>query len=262
MPPEPRLALSLRDRRLWLPLLLLLVLAAALRILPLHHEALSGDEVFSRRIVTQSGVAGLAGCPSGPRASAPLYAVLKGTTELWGTGALALRVVSLVCGLLALPVIVLLGNKLPGSRWSGLLAAACVAVGRYDIFYSQEARSYALYTLVVLLLALWLAHLTEQDLRWPFWAMGCGLMTVLVYTHYVGGIFVSLAIVSVWLSRVSLAAKLRTLGCGVVALLIFLPWILGEIGIYRAKHGLGETLTGRATQAFTICASSGQLHSG
>ncbi len=250
MPPQPSNTLPLRDRRLWLPLLLLILLAAALRLLPLAHEALNGDEMFSRRIVVEPLATSWYDIREDLVHPPLYYLVLKSTTYLWGAGPLGLRLVSLVAGLLTLPVLVLLGNRLPGARWSGLLAAACVAVGRFDLFYSQEARSYALYTLFVLLLVLWLAHLRDSPHSLAFWALGCGLMTVLVYTHYVGGVFVALAILAVLLSSVPVATRLRTLACGVVALLLFLPWLLGEIGVLHAKHGIGQNLDWQGHPAF------------
>lgn len=234
---------ALRDRRLWPFLILIVLIAAALRLLPLPHEALSGDELFSRRMVVEPAMQGWQDVRVDLVHPPLYYIVLKAATGVWGSGVWGLRMLSVVCGLLTLPLLAVLGDKLPGARWSGLLAAACVAVGRSDLYYSQEARSYAMYTFCVLLLLLWMTGLEDSERRRPgYWLLGCGLMTVLVYTHYVGGVFVALAVFSVLISRVPRSSKLRVLGCGVGALLLFLPWLLGEAGVYRAKHGIGENL--------------------
>lgn len=242
---------SLRERRVWFPLLCLVLLAAALRFLPLTHEALSGDELFSRHVVMQSPARGWQEVQQDLVHPPLYYMILKLSTGLWGASALGLRMLSLISGLLALPVLVITGSRLPGARWTGLLAAACVAVGRSHVFYSEEARSYTLYTLVVLLLALWMSYLDDPSPRQArFWIVGFGLMTALLYIHYVGGVFVALALISVLLSGVSRPLKLRVTGCALAAFVCFAPWLLGEVEVYRNKRGLGGNLDWQGHPSF------------
>ena len=227
---------------LWAPLLLLLLLAAALRILPLPHEALSGDEIFSHGIAIEPLPAAWHDIREDLVHPPLFYLLLKAGTAVWGAGVTGLRVLSLVFGLLALPLLVWLGTRLPGARWCGLLAAACVAVGRYDLFYSQEARSYAFYTVLVLLLVLWFETATRTPDRPALWAAGVVLMTALVYTHYVGGVYVALLVLAASLSDLCGRVKRRVFGCAFLALLLFLPWLWTEASVFRSKHGLGDNL--------------------
>lgn len=229
-------------RRLWIPLLFLLVLAAALRILPLPHEALGGDEIFSRHIVTESLPVAWHDIREDLVHPPLYYLLLKACTTVWGAGATGLRVFSIFFGLLTLPLLVLVGSRLPGARWCGLLAAACAAVGRYDLFYSQEARSYAFYTALVLLLMLWLEAVLRAPQRLWLWIAGGLLMTTLVYTHYVGGVYVALLVLAVLLSRERPREKAGVFACGVVALVLFLPWLVTEASVFKAKHGLADNL--------------------
>ncbi|MGI4827017.1 MAG: glycosyltransferase family 39 protein [Janthinobacterium lividum] len=225
-----------------MPLLLLLLLAAALRLLPLPHEALSGDEIFSHHIVTESLPVAWHDIREDLVHPPLYYLLLKASTTLWGAGAIGLRVFSILFGLLTLPLLVLVGSRLPGERWCGLLAAACVAVGRYDLFYSQEARSYAFYTALVLLLVLWLEAIVKAPQKGGLWIAGGLLMTALVYTHYVGGVYVALLVLAVLLSRERPREKLAVFGCGFAALLLFLPWLWTEASVFRSKHGLADNL--------------------
>ncbi len=238
---SPRLS----QRTELLILLLIVLVAAALRWVPLHREALGGDELFSWRMAREP-------LPASWRdirldlVHPPLYYLLvKGVTSIGGAGMIALRLLSLLCGLATVPLIAVLGRRLPGARWSGLLAAALVAVGRSDIFYSQEARSYALYALLVVLLALWVGAVSERPERQKLpelWAAGLVLMTALVYTHYVAAVYVALAVVTLLVCRNDAKTKLRAVGCGAVAALLFVPWLWGELGVYHAKHGIGDNL--------------------
>jgi uncharacterized membrane protein len=77
----------------------------------------------------------------------PLYYALAWVwTQLTGTGPWGLRSLSALAGVATIPVAYLVGRELRGAR-TGLLAAALVAVNPMLIWYSQEARAYALLAL-------------------------------------------------------------------------------------------------------------------
>ena len=74
----------------------------------------------------------------------PLYYVLAWAwSKLFGTGAVGLRSLSALFGAATIPIAYLIGRELL-SRRAGLIAAALVALNPMLIWYSQEARSYAL----------------------------------------------------------------------------------------------------------------------
>ncbi len=79
--------------------------------------------------------------------SPPLYYSLAWLwSKLFGTGEVGLRSLSAVFGTLTVPAAYLAARELV-SRRAGLIAAGLVALNPYLIWYSQEARSYALYAL-------------------------------------------------------------------------------------------------------------------
>jgi mannosyltransferase len=81
----------------------------------------------------------------------PLYYMLaRAWVLVFGTGEVGLRALSALLGTLTIPVVYAIGATL-GSRRAGLIAAALTAVSPALVWYSQEARSYAL---VILLSAL------------------------------------------------------------------------------------------------------------
>ena len=74
----------------------------------------------------------------------PLYYALAWLwTQVTGTGEFGLRSLSALAGVATVPVAYLLGAELRGRR-AGLVAAALVAVNPMLLWYSQEARAYAL----------------------------------------------------------------------------------------------------------------------
>lgn len=87
----------------------------------------------------------------------PLYFIVM---NLWvraaGLSETALRLPSALFGVAAVAVIYLVGRDLFGDRRVGLIAALLLAFSRYHIAYSQEARTYSLMFLLMLL-AMWFA---------------------------------------------------------------------------------------------------------
>ncbi len=231
-----------RSYWLYLAVVLLIFLGAGFRLIPLGHEALTGDELFSRRVVLQSLPAGYAEVRDDLVHPPLYYLLLKAATSIWGAGALGLRSLSLLCGIASIGLIALLGRRLPGSRWCGLLAAVGLAVGRYHVFYSQEARSYALYTMLVLLLVLWIEAISRRQRSPQLWLTGAGLMLLLVYTHYVGSLYVMAAVLALLACKVEQRTKVLAVAAATTAGLLFTPWLLTVSTVYKQKHGIGGNL--------------------
>jgi hypothetical protein len=219
-----------------------MLIGAGFRLVSLRHEALNGDELFSRRVVLQPLPLAYEEVRN-DLVHPPLYYLsLKAGTAAWGTGAMGLRLLSLVFGIATIGLVALLGSRLPGSRWSGLLAAAGVAVGRYDVFYSQEARSYAMYTFLVVLLVLWVAAISKRQRDARLWLAGLTLMVAVLYTHYVGSLYILSAVLALLVCRLESRTKILAVVSGAVTLLLFTPWLAAVAGVYKQKHGVGENL--------------------
>jgi uncharacterized membrane protein len=81
------------------------------------------------------------------------YILLHWWTQCFGTSEAALRGLSVLFGVLALPLMYLLGSALLGTR-AGLAAAWMLAVSHFHVYYSQEARNYTL----VVFCSVWSMH--------------------------------------------------------------------------------------------------------
>jgi mannosyltransferase len=250
--PEQSLRLCWSRQKLLL-LFLILIAGTAFRFASLPHEALEGDELFSRRVVLLSLAPELEAIRTDLVHPPLYYLLMQGTTKVWGAGAVGVRLFSLLCGIASIPLIALLGCTLPGSRYAGLLAAALLALNQTHIFYSQEARSYAWYALLVMLLYLWVWRITDASAKAPSmkdWVAGTILMTALVYTHYVGAIYVACAVAAVWLSGTAVSRRIASLECAAIAAVCFVPWIVAIAAVYKAKHGIGENLNWQGHPGF------------
>ena len=115
----------------------------------------------------------------------PLFFVLeKIVLRFSGSSEPAARMLSVVSGTLGIWAIYLLGKEFY-SRRLGLIAAAFTCINFYSIYYSQEARPYALVTLFATLSFLFLVRFIKTLKRKDciFYAVFTLLM---LYTHYFG----------------------------------------------------------------------------
>jgi mannosyltransferase len=149
-----REAVRARSRTFWI-VAGLTVLAAVLRFATLGVQAYHHDEIVTASRVLRDGFWHAMEAVGFSESAPPLYYALAWVwTQLTGTGEVGLRSVSALAGVATVPVAYLLGAELRGRR-AGIVAAALVAVNPMLLWYSQEARSYALLALLTALAALY-----------------------------------------------------------------------------------------------------------
>jgi mannosyltransferase len=135
-----------RSRAFWI-LAGLTVLGAALRFSTLGFQSYHHDEIVTASRVLRVGFGHAMDAVGFSESAPPLYYALAWAwTQVAGTGEWGLRSLSALAGVLTIPVAYLVGRELRGRR-VGLLAAALVAFNPMLLWYSQEARAYALMAL-------------------------------------------------------------------------------------------------------------------
>ena len=76
------------------------------------------------------------------------YIILKYWSNIFGTSEIALRIPSIIFGIITVYIIYLIGKKLFDKK-VGLLSSLLLATSGLHIYYSQEARMYSLATMLV-----------------------------------------------------------------------------------------------------------------
>lgn len=187
-----------RPRSFALPAVLagLIGAAAVLRFASLGVQSYHHDEVITAMRVLPGGLSHLFHEVRVSESNPPLYYLLAwGWAKAFGLGEVGLRSLSALLGVAVVPVAYLIGREL-SSRRTGLVLAAFVAFNPMLIWYSQEARSYALLIFCgALSLYFFLRALDrgeERDL-W-FWALSSALA---LGSHYFA--FFLVAIEAAWL---------------------------------------------------------------
>ncbi len=139
-----------RDRRIaalvpWWPLLAILLLAAALRLSTLGLQSFWYDEAFTPVHVLRASLDATLHNVVHTENTPPLWYVLEwGFSRVLGTGVVALRLLSALAGIATVAVAWAIGSKLAGRR-AAIVTATLVAVNPLFVWYSQEARAYALF---------------------------------------------------------------------------------------------------------------------
>ncbi len=248
-PPSIRLALRtpLMKRSLYLPLsaavILVLVTALFLRLAPISSESVDGDELFSRRVAL-SGASQAMNLIREDMVHPPLYYLLLKATLPDGRPATALdiRVLSLATGMASIAVLIVIGFAAPPLRGPSILAAFLLALNRMHIFYSQQARSYALFCFLVGALLLWCLFMDRYGQTWVYWLAGISLMITLLYTHYYGAFYCAAVVAPVLFGSFPRGLKIKAAVASALAFAAFLPWVWLEIAVYREKSGLSSNL--------------------
>lgn len=138
----------------WLPLAALTLLAAALRLPTLGSQSLWYDEAFTPVHVLHASLGATLHSVAHTENSPPVWYVLEWAfTQVLGTGEVALRLLSALAGIATVPIAWAVGRELAGRR-AALATALFVAVNPLLVWYSQEARVYALFVFTAAL-ALW-----------------------------------------------------------------------------------------------------------
>ncbi len=167
----------------WWPLLALTALAAALRLSTLNLQSFWFDEAFTPVHVLRASLFSTLREVSHTESTPPLWYVLAwADSRVFGTGEIALRLPSALAGIATVPVAWAIGRELSGRRVA-IVCAALVAVNPLFVWYSQEARSYALFILMSSLVILCFLRAIDEPTSKRMWAFALtGSLAML--SHY------------------------------------------------------------------------------
>ncbi len=159
-----------------------LTLAAfVLRLNHLTFESFWLDEADSVRIAS-APIAELISRLTQVGENGPLYhLILRPWMSLTGTGEFAVRFLSLLAGVLTVPVFGALGTRL-GTRRLGLITATLGLISSFLVYYSQEAKMYSIVVLLSALSGYLLVRAFDEN-RKRLWLAFLAITSLAMYTH-------------------------------------------------------------------------------
>jgi len=218
----------------WLPLLVILILAAGLRFYRLGSQSLWNDEGTTVALV-QRDAATIVRNASADIHPPLYYFVLGGWVRLFGTSEASARSLSALAGVALVAVTYLLGRQLlmPGGA---ILATLLAAIAPLQVYYSQEARMYMWAALLAALswgAFICLLRRSQNLTRWSWrdallWLL---VSSAAVYSHYVTMMVIAMQSVTVLVAALRQRPfRWRWLLVWIAALLVlvalYIPWLV------------------------------------
>ncbi len=227
----------------------LVLLGLALRAGQLHFQPLWWDEGYSVWFATHS-LAQMAALTAEDIHPPLYYALLHGWIGLLGAGPISLRLLSVLCGALAIPAIDAAGRRLFAPR-VGLLAAGLLAIHPLHIYYSQEVRMYGLVALLSIgaLATAWgMIGRSGQAANRPVGKAASVAYVLLaaaaLYTQYYAVFLpIGLTVYALWRWRHERVVLARWLAAQAAVALLYLPWVLyaaGRLTLYVSQKVIAE----------------------
>ena len=169
------------------------------------------------------------------------YLAARLWTQLFGTSAAAVRSLSTVFGVIALPCVYWLCLELFGSTETALVALALFALSPFYVLYAQEAREYSLWTVVVLLDALLLLRASRSTARSPWIAYGVLTALGLYVYPLTGLVALGFGAYLIFRERLRPTSVVRRWAVATLAAFAaFAPWL----NVMASSHGLERGMAG------------------
>jgi mannosyltransferase len=219
---------------------------ALLRFTTLGVQSYWLDEAATVNLLHKGFGSMISGVASG-ESTPPLYYILAWIwAKVFGTSEAGLRSLSALFGTATIPVAYVLGRLVAGRR-TGLVAAALCAFNPLLVWYSQEARSYALMILLtgLSLIALIRVLETPRTGRLAAWAL---VSIAAIATHYYAGFLIGAE--ALWLLyRTQAKGRAFTATAAVAAAaLAFLPLALHQRSTGAAAFISASSIARRLAQ--------------
>jgi uncharacterized membrane protein len=233
--------------RLGLGILVVIAVAAALRLLTLSARSLWLDEFASWVFASRDLQGVLRSEPTNP----PLYyLILHFWIGLFGSAEWALRSLSVVPSVASVWLVWRLGRRLC-NREVALIAAVYQSVSTFQIYYAQEARCFSLLTsfLLIAAICLWSALNTGAPRQRCFWFAGYTISVALaLYTHFITCFFVAGFGLFVLLRRRKNLIPSAT--ATAIAVALFFPWLQQMLAAGRSGGQVRRYLMLKLPQAY------------
>ena len=210
-------------------LIMIITLAITVRTLGITTRSIWYDEAFSILFSEKGAAAMIYGTLSSSGLGAadihPLgyYMILWGWMNLTGQSLPALRILSIIAGLIVVFLSYLIGRELFGEK-TGLTSALIVALAPFQIHFAQEIRMYV-FMCMWLLLATYAYIRASRENRWEWWGVFSISAALSQYTHNMAAFYLIALAVSPLFSK-DWAALRAILISGLVAIILYLPWLV------------------------------------
>jgi len=201
----------------------IMLLGLFLRIVAINYHSFWYDEAVTAKL-TEAPTTDLIRGQVKDNGNPPFYWVLaKAWSSIFGRSEIGFRSLSVLFGVLTIPVLALLGRKLLGPE-AGLFAAGLLAISPFHIELSNETRTYAVLGFLIVSNTYFFVRWIDQNQLLDLGAYS--LTTFLAgYAHYYALILPLGQFVCLWMIPQRRRLILPWFGAMVVAGLLWISWL-------------------------------------
>ncbi|MEP7290030.1 MAG: glycosyltransferase family 39 protein [Chloroflexota bacterium] len=212
-------------RNVLIPIVALLLLAAAVRIVNVSHWPVWTDEGWSTWAASDHRIEVILDKVAQDR-HPPLYFLsLSAWWTIAGYSRLALRFLAIASGLLAVAVVYRIGYDWFDRR-TGIYAALLLAMLDVAIYYSQEIRHYGWLVLAVSLMTLFFLRYLRRP-RTTLWIAYMLSVAFMFYSLYIGVLVLAIQIViGLLFWRATWRDKAKLASAWIAAVILYIPWLV------------------------------------
>jgi uncharacterized membrane protein len=173
----------INDKIVLVSLFLIILLGSFLRIQNILHKEFWYDEAFTALMIDNNfvDILHLSKLDVHP----PLYyLLLKVWSSVAGTSEFALRLPSVLFGLLLIPLAYMLAVHVTENKKAGLFSALIISVNPFLIIYSRETRSYSFLTFLTILILIFVFRVLKNKKNFDAVVLSL-LLPMMFLTHYI-----------------------------------------------------------------------------
>ena len=215
-------------RKLDPKIIIVLIVALAVRLMGIISRPIWYDEAFSV-LFSEKGLSAmlygtLAPTGMGSADIHPLgyYTILWLWMKVFGESLIAVRLLSILTGLVSVYLIYRIGLEYLSNKNTALLGALIAALAPFQIHYAQEIRMYSLMTMC-LLIATFAHQRGSKTGGWSWWIVFAVAAAVAQYTHHLAAFYlVALSFLPILQKDWKTFSRLVVAGIG--AFILYLPW--------------------------------------
>lgn len=220
-----------------LSLISLVLLGCILRLYNLTFNSLWLDETATLSFAERSFIGIWDLTASGGEFNPPIFFWVEHFMLMFGNSEFVLRFASVVAGVATIPIFFLIGRELKDDI-TGLIAAFILTISQFAIFYSQEARAYALLLFFVSVTLYFYIRSIEKNQN-KDWIITGIVASISVWTHFYAAIvIVPMFLSMIWIYRKQILQPIKTIG---VFTITTLPLIIVTIGLFMKRVSSAPT---------------------
>jgi hypothetical protein len=204
---------------------LITILGAILRIYKISERSIWLDEAITAQ-VSQSGIIGIILNRAQTGIHPPFYFILiYFWTRIFGCSETSLRSFSLIFGVLSIPLLYKLVNKIC-DRATAIISSLLFSLSPFLIYFSQEARMYPLFTFLALLSLNYVYDLVSRKFSKKNLIKILIINSLLLYTHFFSSLLILAENIFIFITQKKNFKNIKSwLITQFIILIIFSPWI-------------------------------------